>query len=176
MPATFSYANILHAIGQVLDQIGVKSIAIHEEEEGLFVEGFNSEGQLQVQMHYDIASLYDLLTRSQKQADEQRAYQLPACYSASWLIIIANSLEPHFKTSSASPSSKRTGDLSGSYNMRGRRLLLRGKDKMMRLWATCCRAIAFHNCAYSQSHDPDLAPSRLANIRREEVLLQTSDE
>lgn len=73
MPATFSYANILHAIGQVLDQIGVKSIAIHEEEDGLFVEGFNSEGQLQVQMHYDIASLYDLLTRSQKQADEQES-------------------------------------------------------------------------------------------------------
>jgi len=73
MPATFSYANILHAIGQVLDQIGVKSIAIHEEEDGLFVEGFNSEGQLQVQMHYDIASLYDLLTRSQKSADGQES-------------------------------------------------------------------------------------------------------
>ncbi|HZO72673.1 MAG TPA: hypothetical protein VFB60_10765 [Ktedonobacteraceae bacterium] len=73
MPATFSYASILHAIGQVLDQIGVKSIAIHEEEDGLFVEGFNSEGQLQVQMHYDIASLYDLLTRSQKQADGQES-------------------------------------------------------------------------------------------------------
>ncbi len=28
MPATFSYASILHAIGQVLDQIGVESIAI----------------------------------------------------------------------------------------------------------------------------------------------------
>lgn len=71
MPAMFSYASILHAIGQVLDQIGVKSIAIHEEEDGLFVEGFNSEGQLQVQMHYDIASLYDLLTRSEKQAEGQ---------------------------------------------------------------------------------------------------------
>lgn len=71
MPATFSYANILHAIGQVLDQIGVKSIAIHEEEDGLFVEGFNNEGQLQVQMHYDIASLYDLLKRSENQAEEQ---------------------------------------------------------------------------------------------------------
>src|SRR5581483_3629898 len=106
----------------------------------------------------------------------KRAYQLPACYTASWLTIIASSLEPHFKTLSASSSSKRTGDLSGSYNMRGRRLLLRGKDKMMRLWATCCRATAFHSRAYSQSHGPDLAPSRLVNIRREEVLLQTSDE
>ncbi len=61
MPATFTYANILHAVGQVLDQLGVKSFAIREEEDGLFVEGFDGEGQLQVQGHYDIASLYDLV-------------------------------------------------------------------------------------------------------------------
>jgi hypothetical protein len=61
MRAMFSYTSILHAVGQVLDQIGVKSIAIHEEEDALFIKGFNGEGQLQVQMHYDIASLYDLL-------------------------------------------------------------------------------------------------------------------
>jgi hypothetical protein len=70
MPARFSYANILHAVGQVLDQVGVKSIAIHEEEDGLFVEGFNSEGQLQVQMHYDIPSLYELVSRMENQVDE----------------------------------------------------------------------------------------------------------
>jgi hypothetical protein len=68
MPATFSYASILHAVGQVLDQIGVKSFAIQEEEDGLFVEGFNSDGQLQVQMRYDIASLYDLMKRSEDKA------------------------------------------------------------------------------------------------------------
>jgi len=61
MPATFTYANILHAVGQVLDQLDVKSFAMREEEDGLFVEGFDSEGQLQVQGHYDIASLYDLV-------------------------------------------------------------------------------------------------------------------
>ena len=61
MPATFTYASILHAVGQVLDQLGVKSFAIREEEDGLFIEGFDSEGQLQVQGHYDIASLYDLV-------------------------------------------------------------------------------------------------------------------
>jgi len=72
MPAIFSYANILHAVGQVLDQIGVKSIAIHEEEDGLFVEGFNSDGQLQVQMRYDIASLYDLVYRSEGSVEEKR--------------------------------------------------------------------------------------------------------
>jgi len=70
MSVTFSYANILHAVGQVLDQIGVKSIAIHEEEDGLFVEGFNSDGQLQVQMRYDIASLYDLVSRVENSAPE----------------------------------------------------------------------------------------------------------
>jgi len=65
MPATFSYASILHAVGQVLDQIGVKSISIREEEDSLFVEGFDSDGQLQVQAHCDIASLYDLVTQGQ---------------------------------------------------------------------------------------------------------------
>jgi hypothetical protein len=73
MPAMFSYANILHAVGQVLDQIGVKSIAIHEEDDGLFIEGFNSEGQLQVQMHYDVAGLYDLVSRSEGLAEEEQA-------------------------------------------------------------------------------------------------------
>jgi len=65
MPATFNYASIMHAVGQVLDQIGVKSISIREEEDSLFVEGFDSDGQLQVQAHCDIASLYDLVTQGQ---------------------------------------------------------------------------------------------------------------
>ena len=72
MPATFSYASILHAVGQVLDQLGVKSIAIQEEEDGLFVEGFDSDGQLQVQMRYDIAGLYDLVSRAGNQLEEQQ--------------------------------------------------------------------------------------------------------
>lgn len=78
MPATFSYASILHAIGQVLDQIGVKSIAIHEEEDGLFVEGFNSDGQLQVQVRYDIASLYDLVKRSEDHSAEENTTAITA--------------------------------------------------------------------------------------------------
>jgi hypothetical protein len=72
MPATFSYASILHAVGQVLDQLGVKSIAIQEEEDGLFVEGFDGDGQLQVQMRYDIAGLYDLVSRAGNQLEEQQ--------------------------------------------------------------------------------------------------------
>ena len=74
MQATFSYANILSAVGQVLDQVSVKRIAIHEEEDRLFVEGFNGEGQLQVQMRYDIAGLYDLLCRSEGQLEERSEY------------------------------------------------------------------------------------------------------
>jgi|SRR5689334_9505009 hypothetical protein len=70
MRATFSYASILQAVGQVLDQIGVKSVAIQEEEDGLFVEGFNSDGQLQVQLRYDIADLYDLVCREEDQLEE----------------------------------------------------------------------------------------------------------
>ena len=71
MPATFTYANILHAIGQVLDQLGVKSFAIREEEDGLFVEGFDGEGQIQVQGHYDIASLYDLVNSIEENTVEK---------------------------------------------------------------------------------------------------------
>lgn len=78
MRATFSYASILYAIGQVLDQIGVKSIAIQEEEDGLFVEGFDSEGQLQVQLRYDIAGLYDLVCRQTGQVEEHDERVTPA--------------------------------------------------------------------------------------------------
>jgi len=70
MPATFNYANILHAVGQVLDQIGVKSFSIREEEDGLFVEGFDSEGHLQVQGCYDIASLYDLVNSTENKVEK----------------------------------------------------------------------------------------------------------
>lgn len=70
MRATFSYASILYAVGQVLDQIGVKSIAIREEEDGLFVEGFSSEGRLLAQMRYDVAALYDLVSRAGEQVED----------------------------------------------------------------------------------------------------------
>lgn len=72
MSATVSYANILHTVGQVLDQAGVKSIAVQEEEDGLFVEGFNADGQLQIQMRLDIASLYDLINRTEQELDASR--------------------------------------------------------------------------------------------------------
>lgn len=74
MRATFSYASILHAVGQMLDQVGVKSFSIREEEDGLFIEGFNSEGHLQVQMRYDIASLYDLVSRAEDQVEDRKQF------------------------------------------------------------------------------------------------------
>lgn len=78
MRATFSYASILNAVGQVLDQVGVKSIAIHEEEDGLFVEGFNGNGQLQVQLRYDVAGLYDLLCQAENLAEESNEHMVVA--------------------------------------------------------------------------------------------------
>ena|SRR5882762_8124041 len=73
MQTTFSYARILSAVGQILDQIGAKSIALHEEGDGLLVEGLNSDGQMQVQIHYTIADLYDLVSRAENQEEERTA-------------------------------------------------------------------------------------------------------
>jgi hypothetical protein len=73
MSATYSYARVLHTVGQVLDQIGVKSIAIREEDDGLFVEGYDSEGQFQLQLRYDIASLYDLLHKPENMSSEEQS-------------------------------------------------------------------------------------------------------
>lgn len=72
MPATVSYASILHAVGQVFDETGVKSIAVQEEEDGLFVEGFNADGQLQIQMRLDIATLSDLINRTEHELEASR--------------------------------------------------------------------------------------------------------
>lgn len=71
MPATISYASILHAVGEVLDQIGAKSFAIREEEDGLFLEGYDSDGQIMIQAHCDVASLYDLVSRPEGQVETQ---------------------------------------------------------------------------------------------------------
>jgi len=68
MSKTFSYATILHAVGQVLDQIGVKAISIQEEEQGLCVEGL--AGNSQVQIYYTVADLYTLLGEPENQEEE----------------------------------------------------------------------------------------------------------
>ncbi len=78
MPATLSYASILYAVGQVLDQVGVKSIAIREEENGLLVEGLNSESSLSVQIHYTIADLYDLVGEGESLEADHTATATPS--------------------------------------------------------------------------------------------------
>jgi hypothetical protein len=78
MPAKFNYASILHAVGQVLDQLGVKSFAVQEEEDGLLVEGYNGDGQIQVQMRYDVASLYELLNTSEERVEVVSSSETPS--------------------------------------------------------------------------------------------------
>jgi hypothetical protein len=73
MTKTFSYASILQAIGQILDQIGAKRIALREEEDGLSVEGFDSDGFVSVQVHYTIADLYELISRAEHLEEERIA-------------------------------------------------------------------------------------------------------
>jgi len=50
----------------------VKSIAIQEEEDGLFIEGYSSEDGVQVQLRCDIASLYELMNSSEAAAEGQQ--------------------------------------------------------------------------------------------------------
>lgn len=56
-----SYESILSAVGRVLDEAGVKRIGIQDTGNSLIVEGFDSAGQPQVELRYDVAALFDLL-------------------------------------------------------------------------------------------------------------------
>ncbi|HEY4036109.1 MAG TPA: hypothetical protein VGL94_19295 [Ktedonobacteraceae bacterium] len=66
----FSYAKILYAVGQILDEIDAKGIAIHEQEEGLLVEGFSGDDLVPVEGHYSIADLYDLVSKAENKQEE----------------------------------------------------------------------------------------------------------
>jgi hypothetical protein len=57
----YSYEGILSAVGRVLDDAGVKRIGIQDTGESLIVEGFDSAGNSQVNLRYDVATLFDLL-------------------------------------------------------------------------------------------------------------------
>jgi hypothetical protein len=70
MPTKITYARILQAVGQVLDQLDVERFAIQEEEETLCVEGYSSEGHLEVQLRYDVAALNDLIEQSERKEAE----------------------------------------------------------------------------------------------------------
>jgi hypothetical protein len=65
MRSRFTYESILSAVGRVLDESGVKSFAIREDDEGLLIEGKNSAGETQLQMRYRVEDVYDLLTRDE---------------------------------------------------------------------------------------------------------------
>jgi hypothetical protein len=57
----YSYEGILSAVGRVLDDAGVKRIAIQDTGDSLIVEGYDSAGQSQVELRYDVAALFGLL-------------------------------------------------------------------------------------------------------------------
>jgi hypothetical protein len=70
MRTTYSYESILRAVGRVLDHTGVKSIALHETENGLIVEGINQEGHTQVRLTYDLADLCNQIDRTEGNVEE----------------------------------------------------------------------------------------------------------
>ena len=61
MRNAYSYQDILSAVGQVLDQAGVKRIAIEDTGDGLVVEGFDAAGQPQLSVRYDVPALVTLI-------------------------------------------------------------------------------------------------------------------
>lgn len=61
MRNAYSYHGILSAVGQVLDQAGVKRFAIEDTGDGLWVEGFDAAGEQQLKLRYDVPTLYDLI-------------------------------------------------------------------------------------------------------------------
>jgi hypothetical protein len=63
MRSRFTYESILSAVGRVLDESGVKSFAIREDDDGLVIEGANSAGEPQLHMRYRVEDVYDLVTR-----------------------------------------------------------------------------------------------------------------
>ena len=63
MRTTFTYESILSAVGRVLDESGVKSIAICADDDGLIIEGKNGAGEPQFHLHYRVGYVYDLVTR-----------------------------------------------------------------------------------------------------------------
>jgi hypothetical protein len=61
MRNAYSYQGILSAVGQVLDEAGAKRFAIEDTGDGLWVEGFDADGEQQLKLHYDVAALYALI-------------------------------------------------------------------------------------------------------------------
>lgn len=62
MRNAYTYQSILSAVGRVLDEAGVKRIAIQDTGDGLIVEGFDAVGEPRITLRYDVPTLYDLVT------------------------------------------------------------------------------------------------------------------
>jgi hypothetical protein len=67
MRNAYSCEGILSAVGRVLDEAGVKRIAIQDTGDGLLVKGFDAAGQSQVELRYDVPALFELLNADQDQ-------------------------------------------------------------------------------------------------------------
>lgn len=63
MRNAYSYQGILGAVGQVLDEAGIKRFAIEDTGDGLWVEGFDAAGEQQLKLRYDVPALYDLIEK-----------------------------------------------------------------------------------------------------------------
>lgn len=74
MRKAYTYEGILSTVGRVLDEAGVKRIAIQDTGDSLLVEGFDVVGQQQVTLRYDVPSLFALLDEGQDQAAAQPAH------------------------------------------------------------------------------------------------------
>ena len=61
MRNVYSYESMLSAVGRVLDDAGIKRVAIQDTGDGLVVEGFDTAGQTQVTLRYDVPALVALL-------------------------------------------------------------------------------------------------------------------
>jgi len=74
---TYSYESILRAVGRVLDEADARSFAIRDEENGLLVETFDSNGAPSVKLDFDLADLVELVdghTRTKDEPAYRRGY------------------------------------------------------------------------------------------------------
>lgn len=71
MQTTFTYEGILRAVGRVLDESGVKSFSIRDDDGGLLIEGTNDAGEPQLQARYTVGDLYEMVTRDQQPETSQ---------------------------------------------------------------------------------------------------------
>lgn len=74
MRNAYSYEGILSAVGRVLDQAGVKRVAIRDTGDGLIVDGFDAAGEPQLSLQLDVPQLHTLLAAD----DEATSRRIPA--------------------------------------------------------------------------------------------------